>query len=227
MIVSTLVHRSPETQSTQGSNLDPSHHALKPELPAELLTDLLRMHEMLARATERRYVDLSSKWTDGEDIASEAIAKVLTSGVLPSVFNDRGLGGSKNYLRKAAQTTALDWLRRNTGGRQNVSSQEAYDSSDPNSPLASFAAETNHANNTDLRVSLTGRLRELIENGDVSHEQVQAFTLAVIYGMSYAEIAKQQGVKPGTVKSRVSRLREALQADPEIRELYASLRDKQ
>jgi RNA polymerase sigma-70 factor (ECF subfamily) len=43
-------------------------------------------------------------------------------------------------------------------------------------------------------------------------EQKTAFVLAEIQGLPHEEVARIEGVRPGTVKSRVSRAREKLRA---------------
>ena len=146
--------------------------------------------EALLRQYENKVYHLALKMCgspeDAADVAQEAFLAAWRG--LP---NYRGEAGFSTWLYRLTSNAAIDHLRRSKRQR----GEDAVDGG----PTPHAAAEGTE-------------LRDAVENGlaQLSDDHRRVLVLREMEGLSYEEISDKLGLDLGTVKSRISRARNAL-----------------
>jgi RNA polymerase sigma-70 factor (ECF subfamily) len=134
---------------------------------------------------------------DALDVVQEAMIKAFAA-----LGDFDGRSGFRTWLLKIVINTALDWGRR----RKRRPSMQIGDPNNGREPSApDDPARRMHQH--DLRRALNEALDRL------SPTLRTTFVLHAETGMSYKDIAENQGIPIGTVMSRIHSAREKLQAD--------------
>ena len=156
--------------------------------------------EQLVRLYENKVYHLALRMCaspeDANDVAQEAFLAAWKG--LPSF---RGESGFSTWLYRLTSNAAIDHLRRNKKQKGDLSLDDeelSLDAVDPG-PRPQDAAEK-----SELKEAVAAGLRQLSDD----HRQV--LVLREIQELSYEEIAGMLGLDLGTVKSRISRARNAL-----------------
>jgi len=156
--------------------------------------------EQLVRLYENKVYHLALRMCtspeDANDVAQEAFLAAWKG--LPSF---RGESGFSTWLYRLTSNAAIDHLRRNKKQKGDLSldnEELSLDAVDPG-PRPQDAAEK-------------GELKEAVEAGlrQLSDDHRQVLVLREMQELSYEEIAGMLGLDLGTVKSRISRARNAL-----------------
>ena len=156
--------------------------------------------EQLVRLYENKVYHLALRMCaspeDANDVAQEAFLAAWKG--LPSF---RGESGFSTWLYRLTSNAAIEHLRRNKKQKGDLSLDDeelSLDAVDPG-PRPQDAAEK-----SELKEAVAAGLRQLSDD----HRQV--LVLREIQELSYEEIAGMLGLDLGTVKSRISRARNAL-----------------
>ena len=147
----------------------------------------------------RHCLQMLKNQADAQDAAQETMLRAYRA--MPRFL---GLSGVATWLYRIAHNVCLDWLKRPRARREGVSLDAlrdgGYDPADPRpSPEDRY-----------LEASEQDRLRDAIFK--LPAQQQALLSLRYGDGLSYEELAKALGLNVGTVKSRLSRAREHLQA---------------
>ena len=155
--------------------------------------DLVRMYENKAYHLALR---MCGNEEDAGDVAQDAFLAAWRG--LPSF---RGESGFSTWLYRLVSNAAIDHLRRTKHQRGNVSldDEELNLDAPDDSPTPHEAAEAN-----DLKDAVAKGLKELSDD----HRTV--LVMREVQELSYEEIARALSIDLGTVKSRISRARNAL-----------------
>jgi RNA polymerase sigma-70 factor (ECF subfamily) len=146
---------------------------------------------------------LTASGPDADDVLQEATVRLLR-------FIDGYRGGdARSWVMRVARNTAISWLRANR--RRNHVALDGYSGE---MLCSEWVADAEADESEDLFAIEVRRqegqaLRRAI--GMLSHEQREIVVLRDLNGFQYNEIATALGIPIGTVMSRLSRARAALQ----------------
>ena len=156
---------------------------------------LVRRYEQRVLALTRR---LCPNREDGAEAAQEAFLAAWQG--LPGF---RGESSFATWLYRLASNACMDQLRRN--GRRTAHAGPSLDDTGAGLELPDPApSPQDRAEQAELRDQIEAALREL------SPEHREAIILRELHQLSYGEIGQVLSLDIGTVKSRVSRARQAL-----------------
>lgn len=155
--------------------------------------ELVRLHE---KKVYRLALRMCASPEDAEDVAQEAFLSAWKG--LPSF---RGEAGFSTWLYRLTSNAAIDHLRRTRRQRGEGSLDDEGLGLEAADPAPSPQEE---AEGMELREAVAEGM------GRLSDSHRQALALREIQELSYEEIASVLEVDLGTVKSRISRAREAL-----------------
>jgi RNA polymerase sigma-70 factor (ECF subfamily) len=179
---------------------------LSPSFDADVLAAAQRGEPWACRAFVREHQDsvFALAWRilgragrsgQAEDVAQEAFARALRS--LPR-FDPSGVAKLSTWVLTIATRTIIDELRRRSTRHE---------------PLDAVAGDLVDPSRPDVDVEQRRLGRAIADAVDgLGHEVRAAFVLRAYHDLSYHEIAAALGVDIGTVKSRLFRARQALQA---------------
>lgn len=125
---------------------------------------------------------------DAKDIMQDGFVKVFTS---LKQFNN--IGSLEGWIRKTMVNTAIDFYRKRSKERRNISIDQVYDLPFESSILENI--------NAQQLIELTQKLPEGAK---------LIFNLYVVEGYSHEEIALKLDISIGTSKSQVSRAKSLL-----------------
>ena len=155
----------------------------------EAFDSLVRPH---AEGLRRFAFSLSRTWQDADDITQEALLRAFRS-----IAKFDGRASLSTWLHVVARNVRVDWQR---SQRARGAQHEPLVSSHP----ADNEANDEAAANKQQAARLWSALQQLDERSRVP------LVLFEVDGLSYDEIAAQEGVPVGTVRSRLSRARQHL-----------------
>jgi RNA polymerase sigma-70 factor (ECF subfamily) len=187
-----LSHNAPNSRVAQG----PCQHGWRNERFETVVLPHLNDIRRLALA-------LTASGADADDVLQEATVRLLR-------FIDGYRGGdARSWVLRVARNTAISWLRANR--RRNHVALGTYLGEAPRGEWAvDFEVdECEDVFAVELRRQEGEALRRAI--GMLSHEQREIVVLRDLNGFQYSEIASVLGIPIGTVMSRLSRARAALQ----------------
>lgn len=165
-------------------------------------SEIVGRHRKRLTYVARRYTHND---TDAQDIVQDALLKASTN-----MHSYRGEAKLYTWLHKLVLNSGFDYLN-HRANRENASLDSEDFDHDRNRVTAHDP--TPHIENSILLKTAMEQLRE---------DQVEALYLTDIAGFPVHEVAKAQGVRPGTVKSRRSRAKEVLRAALDTRGDYAA-----
>ncbi len=147
----------------------------------------------LVMAYERPVFQLAKNLLSNADDCDEVAQETFLAAYVNLGAYDPGRAKFSTWLLTIARNKCLNLLKR----KSPKSTASAVESSDWRTPV-------DDAMNDELHRRLDAALDQL------PIEQKTAFVLAELHGLSYEEISQIEGVKLGTVKSRISRAKERL-----------------
>lgn len=161
--------------------------------------ELVRIHQNRVYAL---CLQLSGNRDDAQDLAQEAFIRAYRA--LGSFRNEADFG---TWLHRITVNVCLNFRRKN-GSRQVLYLDEPYRDADGSEVKHEVASE----GGDPLRALEEKEFRELVRAalGGLSGEHRTVLVLREIYGYSYEEVSRMLGCSLGTVKSRLSRAREAM-----------------
>ncbi|ERJ44051.1 MULTISPECIES: RNA polymerase sigma factor [Corynebacterium] len=157
---------------------------------ASAFNAIFTKHRRRLRGVARRYAGNDH---DIDDIMQDAMLKASTK-----LDTYRAESALSTWLHRLVMNAGYDYL--NHKHRRETPTIDAEVVPHDHNPALGY----DPAGSVDARIYLQDALAELAE------EQREALTLTDIAGYSIFEVAKQQGVAPGTVKSRRWRARQAI-----------------
>lgn len=161
--------------------------------PTNEVSELRDLYERHAESVYRTALRVTGNPADAEDVLQTVFLRVLDAG--QQLDRSRAPGA---YLRRAAANAAVDVLRRRSvRGESSVPTE-----------LAEAAAGRESAASPDDAM-LRERLRRALAT--LTPERAELFVLFHLEGYRYEELAELLGLEPGTVGSRLHRIRTALQ----------------
>jgi len=155
----------------------------------------VRAHQDAVFALAWRILGRAGRGGQAEDVAQEAFARALRS--LPR-FDPTGVAKLSTWVLTIATRTVIDELRRRPTRHE---------------PLDAVAGELVDPARPDVDAEQRRLARAIADAVDELGPEVRAaFVLRAYHDLSYPEIAAALGIDIGTVKSRLFRARQALQA---------------
>jgi RNA polymerase sigma-70 factor (ECF subfamily) len=155
----------------------------------------VRKHQEIVFALVWRMLGRAGRRGQAEDVAQEALTRALRA--LPR-FAPEGRAKLSTWVLTIATRTVIDELRRRRADHERLEDFE-LELVDPARPDTSVEQER-----------LGRAIADAVES--LGPEVRAAFVLRAYHELSYPEIAAALGVDIGTVKSRLFRARQALQA---------------
>lgn len=132
--------------------------------------------------------------TRAEDLAQEALLKIATK-----LHTFRGRSSLKTWIYQVAVNSFRSRLR-----KRRLDTRSLDEESGPREPVDQTVSPEDRAYGSELNQQLARALARLPEAFR------EAVVLRDVEGLSYREIAEILGCRPGTVRSRIARGREAL-----------------
>lgn len=161
----------------------------------EAFEELVRLFERKVFTVAYRYV---GNWTDAHDMAQEAFIKAFRS--LPTLRDEASFA---SWLSKITVNVCRDELRKKNK-REKISLDEMMESSGK----APFCAqEAGCPENFVEQKEMSEAIQDVLNSLAEEHRII--LIMREIQGMSYDEIAGVLRISSGTVKSRISRARQA------------------
>jgi RNA polymerase sigma-70 factor (ECF subfamily) len=150
--------------------------------------ELDQLYERYAAMVYKTALRVTGNPADAEDVLQSVFLRILDRQLLPS-----SAGSPEHYLRRAATNASIDVLRR----------KAARAESDFDDRRKHEAKESTLLLKERLRRALA---RQPAENAEL-------FVMCYLEGYSYDELAERYQLEPGTVASRLHRIRAAIRKD--------------
>lgn len=164
--------------------------------PTTEIPDFRDLYEQHSRAVYLAALRVTGNPADAEDVLQTVFVRLIDSG--PVLDGSRTVGP---YLRRAAVNAAIDLLRRRqVRGDADVPEQD---------PAPGGAAESTR--DRDGGAVLKERLRRALAS--LPPGKAELFVLFHLEGYRYEELAEMLHLEPGTVGSRLHRIRATLQEE--------------
>jgi len=167
--------------------------------------DLSAFEELVRLYQNKVYAlcaNLTGNRDDAQDLAQEAFIRAYRA--MGSFRNEADFG---TWLHRIAVNVCLNHRRKN-GGRQTLSLDEPHRDDDGGEIQREVAAEDGDPLQALEEKEFRGLVRAALN--ELSEEHRTALVLREIEGYSYEEVSRMLGCSLGTVKSRLSRAREAM-----------------
>ena len=206
-----------KTQSTVAHVPAPAQDGqAAPELDLELVKRVQQgdstAFDLLVRKYQHRVVALVGRyvhdWSEAQDVAQDSFLRAYRA-----IGSFRGDAQFYTWLHRIAVNTAKNHLvahnRRPPGEDIDASDAEQYDA-------GARLRDTDTPERELMRQELERTVMKAVEA--LPEELRTAITLREVEGLSYDEIAEKMGCPIGTVRSRIFRAREAI--DAELRPLF-------
>lgn len=163
--------------------------------------------DLLVRKYQHKIVSLISRyihdWSECQDVAQEAFVRAYRA-----IGSFRGDAQFYTWIYKIAVNTAKNWLV--SQGRRPPTDDIAVEDA-----IQFDGASRLHESATPERELLRQEIERTVFSAvqDLPEELRTAITLREVDGLSYEEIAQKMGCPIGTVRSRIFRAREAIDAE--------------
>lgn len=165
--------------------------------PPTQAPDFRELYESHSKSVYLTALRVTGNPADAEDVLQTVFVRLLDGG--PGIDASRSPGA---YLRRAAANAAIDVLRRR--GVRGETDLAAPDEGPEDRASAS-------SRDSDEGAVLKERLRRALAG--LSCDQAELFVLFHLEGYRYEELAELLELEPGTVGSRLHRIRAALKKE--------------
>jgi len=152
----------------------------------EVVSTVQELYTLHRAGVYRVALKFTRNTDDAEDVVQNVFLRMMRNGALPDLGRSPGA-----YLKRAAANAAIDLIRKRMQMAETVLPMDHH------APKASFVEERH--------------VTQVLER--LSPENAKLFEMHYRGGFKDAELANSFGIKVGTVKSRLNRIRAALQRE--------------